>query len=161
MGLPVPTREDMPAVIDPTTGEVITLDGPTDQLALFIQNVRDVEQAFRESKRAVAAELHRRMDAEATWTVRAGDWEISGESPSRVEYDPTELHDRLTELLESDLITPRAMEDAIERVVTFKPKVRGINQLLKLGGVVREYVEKCQRPVERERRITIKRKDVR
>jgi hypothetical protein len=145
-----------PIVIHPATGEVVPLDGPTDMLASFLASTRELEGALREAKRAVSAELHARMDAEASWTLHVRSYTITGESPNRIEYDADKLHARLAELVADDLLAPRAAEQAVEVVTTRKARARGINQLLKLGGAVADAIKTCQVPVERDRRISVK-----
>lgn len=145
-------------LVDPSTGELLTLDATTDLLGEFLDHVRDVEAQLREQKRAVSRELHARMDREGLWTVRLPGLTVSGQSPARVEYDGDQLHDALEQLVAADLISETASLAACESVTEWKPKVAGINRLIKLGGRVAELVKACAADVPPEsRRITIKR----
>lgn len=142
----------------PATGELIDLDAATDTLAGHLDDIRDLEGALRGAKRELAQEILARMDTEATWTVEAGPYKLVGESPNRVDYDPHEL---LTALraLPPDAISPRALDAAVQRVEQLKVSKQGVNKLLKLGGPVADAVRGAERPVERERRVSVKRID--
>lgn len=150
-------REDLAPVVNPVTGEIVPMDAPTDQLAEFLSDVREFERAMRDQKQHVSQELHRRMDADAIWTVHLGDWTVSGESPARVEYDAELLHRKLTEFVEAHVIPQRALEDAVITETKYRARVSGINRLAKLGGDLAKAIESCQIPLTRERRITVKR----
>lgn len=141
----------------PGTGEVVDLAGPTDDLARVLAEIREHEQELRTLKSILAEEVHRRMDTEAKWTQRTEHFEVKGESPERVEYDPEALSKTLDDLLEVGAISLGAADAALEEVTTYKPRVRGLNALIKLGGEVRERVEACQRPVDKPRRLSVKR----
>ena len=89
-----------PTVLDRTTGELIDLaEVSTDRLGAFLASTRELESELRAAKAEVSREVHRRMDAEAKWTVRAGPYKLSGQSPDRSEYDGEELARALRRLV--------------------------------------------------------------
>lgn len=141
----------------PATGEAVALDGPTEDLAAHMADIRQLESELREAKALIANEVMQRMDRDALWTQRVGPWEVKGESPERVEYDPEALSKTLDDLLEMGAISLGAADAALEEVTTYKPRVRGLNALIKLGGEVKERIEACQRPVDKPRRLSVKR----
>lgn len=143
------------SVLNPTTGEILDLDSPSDELGRWLLEAREWERRLREAKNAVVEELHRRMDAEASWTIHTPDFDLRGESPDRVEYDPERLRSTLAGLAKAGAISEGAAEAALKEEVTYKPRCQGINALLKLGGEVAEQVELCRIPVERARRVSI------
>jgi hypothetical protein len=143
------------AIITPLTGEVVLLDSPTDALAHWLHEVRQAEASLRDAKTLVSRELLARMDREACWTVRAGGLKITGQAPGGVEYDPHEMRRQLAALVEADAISQRAMDEAIEEVVTLKVRAKGVNALRKLGGVVEQAVQRACRPKDAERRISL------
>jgi len=145
-----------PTVLDRTTGELIDLaEVSTDRLGAFLASTRELEAELRAAKAEVSREVHRRMDAEARWTVRAGPYKLSGQSPDRSEYDGEELARALRRLVRRGLITREAAANACERVVSHRPRKQGIAALLKLGGEVAEAIRPCERAVESERRVSV------
>jgi hypothetical protein len=150
----------MPAVVDPRTGEAVVLaEAATDTLAAFLENVREVESAFREQKRAVSREILDRMDREARWTGRVGEFEIKGDGPTPpTEYDAEALYWALDEFVAAGVITDQARDEAVERVEVFKAKARGIQALRKLGGGVAAVIDRHAREAVRERRVSVKRR---
>lgn len=143
-------------LVNPSTGELLSLrDAQSGQLAEFIEAVREWEANARLAKAVVSGELHRRMDAEAKWTLRDGPYEIVGQSPNRVEYDVERLRTTLKELVEGEQITLEAAQAALKREVTFKPAKRGIDALLKLGGDVKKRIEACGHPPTRGRTVKL------
>lgn len=150
--------DQLPAVLNPITGEVVALDAPTDHLGEWLDNVRDFEGAIREQKAAVTAELLRRMDNEATWTVHAGPFKLTGRSPEpETVYDAARLRAVLEQLVADDLISERAMNEACEPIVELKPRKAGIAKLLKLGGAVRRLIEQCAEDREPTRYVRVQR----
>jgi hypothetical protein len=145
-------------VISPATGEFISLDSPTEKLGECLADIRDYESLLREAKRALTTELLARFDRNAQWTVHAGGFKLSGQSPAPVEeWDGAELRTALLGLVDADLLSIEAVDAAVETVVTYKPRKAGINALKKLGGRVGEVVESLRQESERERRITVSR----
>jgi hypothetical protein len=149
---------EIATVISPRTGEVISLDAPDQDLGGFLNDVRDLESAIRESKRAVHDELLRRMDSAATWTVHVPGLKLSGPSPAPTEeFDELELRTALLTLVDEGVISVEAVDRAIEPVVTYKARRAGINALRKLGGRVAETVTAHARSVEKTRYVKVER----
>ena len=149
-------------VADPATGEVIDLaTATTDALAAYLANVRDLEHTLREQKKAAQGEVLRRMDSEATWTVRVGDWKLTGASPApKVVYDAEGLQADLQQLAADDLVAPAAVDRAVETVTSLRISQAGINSLVKLGGAVAEVVARHRREEPRDRRVSVSRRGV-
>lgn len=142
-------------IIHPATAEIIPLDGPTDQLAEALLNIRNLEADLRSVKQQIGDELHRRMDREGKWTVHLPDMDVTGQAPSRVEYDAEGLAFRLQALVNRGVITEAAQVAAVEPHTSWKVRKQGVNALLKLGGEVAEEIRATERPVEAPRRISI------
>jgi hypothetical protein len=149
--------EDMPAVVDPRTGEVLVIaEATTDMLAMFLDNVRDTERAQRAQKAAVTRELLGRMDAEASWTARVGDYVLRGDGPGdKTEYDAEQLYEALSEYVDSGVISEGAREAAVERTYSYKAKARGIRALEKLGGGIADAIRRHSREVPKDRRVSV------
>jgi hypothetical protein len=146
-----------PAVLNPRTGEITELAADTAELARYLADVRAWEMEFlRPAKRAVEEELLRRMDHEASYTLRAGGLEVTGDGPGRVEYDADVLRDRLRPLVDAGVISRDAFAAAVRERVSYQPMARGLNALRKLGGVVAEAVGAAERPSEKPRRVTVR-----
>jgi len=154
-----PAAPEIPAVVDPSTGEaVVVAEATTDTLAMFLDNVRQVEQTFREQKRAVTREILARMDREARWTGVVGDYAISADGPTRpMEYDAEALYNALTEYVDSGAISEAALDAAVERRYSYKAKHRGIQALAKLGGGIAERIRQHSAEVEKVRSVQVRR----
>jgi hypothetical protein len=141
-----------------STGQVVSLDLPSDDLAQFLWDVRGFEQELRTAKRQVGDELLRRQDADASWTTYTNSFEISGSSPApKVEWDGEMLNRILGELLKEKLISADAVLAAIERVITYKPKPKGLNALMKLGEGIKERLLAARSEVEKTRYVRVER----
>jgi hypothetical protein len=161
----VVTGELAPAIaVVPYTGEAIVLADITDaQLAQAIDDARLFEQSrLRAFKRELQDEVLRRMDAAAAqgaqgaWTVRDGEWKLTGDSPDRTEYDLDELRGVLQSLVHAGLIS----EDVVDEVIVpsgWKVAKRPLAQLAKLGGVVKDAIKSCELPDTRPRKVTVTR----
>jgi hypothetical protein len=146
-------------IVHPATGEALSIpDEPTDRLGLELDGVKDLESRLREYKREIWREVLRRMDHEGLWSVKAGDLKLTGASPGQVDYDARRLAQALHPFVKHELISQAAYDAAVESEVTWKAKKRGINALLKLGGVVAEAVKDCEVPIDPEsRRVSVSR----
>lgn len=144
---------DVPAVVHPTTGEIVPLDGPTSDLADWLYETREQEGIVRDLKRVVSEELVRRMDAEAQWTVHLGGWKLSAPSPApSTEYDAEALWAELETLVAEGVISRGAMEAAVTRQYEYKHHTKGINALKRLGGAVATAIARCSRSVPKDNR---------
>lgn len=139
---------------NPTSGELIPLDAPTDVLVEWFAAIRKLEQELATMKQAANTEVLRRMDAEAHWTVHTRAGTLTGKSPApTVAWDPEQLAQTLTGLVADGLISQGAADSALELVQEWKPKRGGINKLLKLGGEIAERIAACGHDVEPNRRV--------
>ena len=140
----------------PVTGQELDLNLPDETLALLFDQIRELESEAKVCRDAISEELIRRMDRNASWTVRGGGFKVSAPSPApKTEYDASALNVALKQLVSEGLISNDAWDAAIVPVVTLKPHVAKLNALKKLGGRVREVIEGCETQVERSRRVTV------
>lgn len=142
------------AVLDRSTGQVLTLrEAPLNDLARWLENIREAEAAVREQKAAVSAEIHRRMDEQVTWTLRTEEgYKLSGQSPNPVTYDGAKLYTELEQLVAEDLIPRAAMDVAVEREYAYRVRVGGVAKLKKLGGAAAAAVDRCKVHLDPARR---------
>lgn len=156
-----PAALEITHVADPGTGEAICLETASlRELAVYLEDAREVEAQIRSAKRAVSIELHRRMDEQARWTLDADGYKLSGESPARVDYKPAKLFETLQDLVADGTISPEAAGAACERVYTYKAIARGVQAIKKLGGAAAKAIALTEVPVDPlTRSIKIRRKD--
>lgn len=149
----------LPLPPNPITGEVLDLRTAADvDLASWLDAVRGMEQAQRAAKKVVQDELLRRMDRNASYTIREGDFQITGDSPKpQVHYDVEPLAADLDELVRGGLLTEEARARVIVETVERKVSQREVNKLLNLGGPVAEAVERHRTEAPRDRRVRVKR----
>jgi hypothetical protein len=142
----------------PVTGEALDLAADDETLIEAVDRIRDLERQLKEARDIVAHELIVRMDSRAKWTITAGHWKATAPSPApKVEWDTERLRETLAGLVIDGTIATEAAESALERVVTLKPRVAGINALRKLGGDIQERIDACSTPAPAgERRLTVK-----
>jgi hypothetical protein len=144
-------------VVVPITGEVLDLaTTPTDQLAAAINLTRETEVDLRTFKRRVADELLDRMDREATWTVRLGGFEVSGDGPGRTDIDGRRLYEELQGLVMEARITEHAAREAVKVETTYTAVKSKVNKLRKLGGEVAEAIARCEWPSSTPRQVRVK-----
>lgn len=142
----------------PTTGEALDLRADDDQLARWFDEIRDLERQLAEVRSEVGRELTARCDQRAKWSFQAGDLKVSVPSPApTVEWSVDALKATLADLLSDGRIGEDAADAALELVVTYKPRVAGLNALCKLGEDVAERIEACGTSVDKPRRVTVKR----
>lgn len=147
----------------PYTGEALALPEMTEeQLAVVLDAARQFERMqMRDFKKVVQAEILGRMDRRAAsgedgaWTIHAeGGWTLQGDSPDRTEYPVDELRKALEKLAAAGLIERAAIGNVIvpER---YKVAKRKLDQLLKMGGVVKDTIEAVKQPVTRDRAVRV------
>lgn len=142
--------------VNPTTGEVLSLNSPDGELGRYLADLRDLEGQIREHKRLVTRELLSRMDRQACWTVYEAGVKLSGASPApSEEWDGAELYNALCEFVDAGQLSQTAVNAAVEVVVSYKPRKAGITALRKLGGEIAATVDRLAREVEKERRVTV------
>jgi len=148
-------------VLDRSSGELIDVrEAPTDRLARFLDEAAELVSLIGEARAQVDREVLRRMDEEATWTARAGDFELRAPSPEAgmAYYDEQALEEVLDGLVERGLVSEPAAAAAleVETKVERKPRQGGIKALLRLGGEVAEAVAACERRREEPSRRSVR-----
>lgn len=145
-------------VVNPATGEALTLASPTEDLARCLADIRDFEAQVRDVKRSLTGELLARLDKDASWTLHLPGMKLRGDSPEPQEdWDGAGLRDALLLLVDNGDLAIEAVDAAVETTVTYKPRKAGINKLRKLGGQVAETVEAFRQVRERDRRVSVSR----
>lgn len=151
-------------LMNPVTGQQITMDSPIEFLAEYLVDVREYESLLRESKRIVNQEIAARVDAAVRsgesreFTIRSQGLKISVPSPQpATEYDADELYAGLMELVDQKELTIDAVNEVIETTVTLKVRRQPLNTLMKLDARVRELADKAKRLVPKERRAKVER----
>lgn len=143
-------------IVSPSTGEVLAPDSPVEDLGRFLTDVRSHESEVREAKRTVTRWVVARMDSAASWSLHAPGFKLTAPSPKPTEqFDGPALREALLPLVDEGVLSVEAVDAAVEPVVTYEPRKRGINALRKLGGRVEEIVNAHATPVEKERYVTV------
>lgn len=143
-------------VVDPQSGEVVFLDAPVEALGDYLKSVREFESLLKEAKALVNAEVVARMDKAACWTVHSQGVKLSAPSPAPVEkFDGPALHEALAPMVELNVITVEALDAAVETVVEYKPHLKGLNALRKLGGRVAEIIAEHTSEDEKKRYVRV------
>lgn len=143
-------------LMNPATGEVVALDGPTEDLGQFLADLREHESMWREAKKLVTRELVARMDKSASWTLHVNGLKLSTQSPApSEEFNGPELREALLDLVDEGVVTIEAVDAAVETVVTYKPRKAGINALRKLGGRVVDAINAHRTETEKDRYISV------
>ncbi len=148
-------------VLDRSSGELIDLrEASTDRLARFLDEAAELVSLVGEARAQAEREVLRRMDEEATWTARVGDFELRAPSPEAgmTYWDEEALEEVLDDLVERGLVSEQAAAAAleVETTVERKPKRGGIGALLRLGGEVAEAVAACERRREEPPRRSVR-----
>lgn len=145
-----------PAVVHPITGEVLDLDSPTDILAAALSRAKEQGAGLQAFTRAIKDELLHRMDYEHCYTVHAiGVGKVAGDGKRPPDHDGTRLLAALLPLV-PDVLSMRAVEAAVERVTTYKPRKAGINALLKSTDErVIEAVRSAEMPNTKPRDVRV------
>ena len=151
------TEVDRPLrLVSPATGEVLDLDAPTGDLGRLLSDIRDAEFQLREMKRAASREILARMDKQAAWTLRTEGVTLTGQSPKPAEeWDGPELREALLAFVDRGLLSIEAVDNAVNTVVTYKPRKAGIQALRKLGGEVEEAIDSLAHYDERDRYVKV------
>ena len=140
------------------TGEIISLGAPTDILAECVDHLKDVRSQLNEALGEIDRELLARGDREAQWTVHAGPWKVSMDSPApKVDYNGETLYHDLAALAVKGVISHEALDAAVEIITGYKVKVAGVNRLKKLGPKVVEVIERSASTSERRRSVRVER----
>jgi hypothetical protein len=152
-------------ILHPATGEVIlpTKDAPTDVLADLRDAIVVYESTLKTAKRAIDRELTSRLDYEgrrsAEITGSAGAFKLTGSAPKKVEWDGPAAHRAVRRLVRAGLISKERAQEAVDRVVTYKPKHGSLEQLMKHADErVRTAIGACREEVDVEdRKVSVSR----
>lgn len=125
--LMVPNDAGEVTLINPSSGEQVVLsDASDDQLGAFIDAISEWTSRASEAKALASAEMTRRMDRSATWTIHTQRWTFKGRSPApaTVYTDAEKLSAGLHRLADAGEITHEAAAAAVEveTKTTYSPK---------------------------------------
>jgi hypothetical protein len=159
----------MTDIIVPLTGEIVSvpsvdLTASDEHLVALLQGCKDFSDAINSYWRDPAQEeLLRRMDKRASWTIHYADHTATGRAPApSQEWNVEELHNVLHELVSEGAIETEAIHRAIDRVVTYKPRISGINAIRKLSPEIAARIDACcSEGPQRPRRVTVKPRSLR
>lgn len=148
-------------VLDRASGELLDVrEAPTERLAQFLEDSTELASQLAEARGVAEREVLRRMDAEASWTAVAGEFQLQAPSPEAgmTYYDPDALHDALVELGRRELIGRQAARAAVRTDISVERKAQqaGIKALLSLGGEVAATIVDCRRRREQAPRRAVK-----
>jgi hypothetical protein len=133
---------------NPATGEVLDLTGAeTVDLAAAMTGLADLRADLRTYEQAIEREILRRLDRDATWTLRVGEptadrqFEITAPSPTAGTegFDARTLQAELEQLIERGTITEQAAAGALARTLTVTVEVpfgHDLDALAKAAGGV-------------------------
>lgn len=144
---------------NPVTGEVMLL-ADANAMADFLISLKEHRRALAQAA-ALAQEVVRdTMDRSASWTINRPGGSVSAPSPApsvaKDQWDGNELWKVLSELVRAGTITDEARENAVESVVEYKAKAKGVKALLSIPTVA-PYVESCRIPeAEKARNVSVK-----
>lgn len=147
-------------VRDPITGEVIPLSD-TAKLADWLVSLRAHEDAITRARRIVSQLIIAAMDKGGSWTINRPGGSVRAPSPapgmSAAQWDGNELYTVLSRLVDEDVITAEARDNAVEIKTEYKAKAKGVAALLKIP-VVAPYVESCraEEPPPKPRSVSVK-----
>jgi hypothetical protein len=148
-------------VLDRASGELLDVrEAPTERLARFLDDIAELTGQLGEARSAAEREVLARMDAEASWTTVAGEFQLQAPSPEAgmSYYDPDALHEALVALGRRGLIGRQAARAALKTDITVERNAqqRGIKALLSLGGEVAAAIAGCQRRREQPPRRAVR-----
>lgn len=147
-------------LVNPATGEALTLDSPTEDLGRFLADMREHESLWREAKNVVQGEIRNRMDQQKKWTLHVPGLKLTAPSPAAgtpEEWDGAALRSELLELADEGTLSIEAVDAAVEVIVTYKVHKAGINALRAGQGAPAEIVDRLAMRGEKPRYVTVSR----
>jgi hypothetical protein len=108
-------------VLDRATGELVDVRGETtERLASYIDDLGELRAQLAEGEAVVNDELLQRLDRDAAWTQRIGDFELKAPSPTAgtESYDAEVLEGELRILIANETISEEAAGAACRRQLT-------------------------------------------
>lgn len=112
-------------------------------LAGFDERARELEAITREARGQAGSEMIRRLDANAVWTAREGEYTITCPSPQAgtVTYDPGVLHAVLAAAVKHDAISQAAMDAAVKDVTS--PPLVTYGLLRRISTALHGYLDEA------------------
>lgn|SRR5512146_113894 len=142
------------AVVIQGTGELLDIrEADANTLGRLLVQLRSIKDQLEGVKHLVDEEIVARMDRNAEWTMHVGGIKLTAPGPDQTEFKGDLLRANLLPLVESGKISASALEAAVEEVIDYKPRKRGINALLKLGGQIAKAVRHAEVPKDSRRNV--------
>lgn len=146
-------------VVDVTSGELISLDAPSDDLIALRVRLKELAAQLRGVNAAIDDEIRRRMDQDARWTISVpgvGKASAPSPAPGLDVPDPAALNKVLQGMLDREEITAAAKYAAIEpKPIEYTVKTAGIKALMKRDDLL-PLLQTVIRPAESKRPVTYK-----
>lgn len=146
-------------LVNPATGEVVTLDSATDLLAQERKRVVELKRALDQYASHIDDELTRRLDRMGRRSVTVGEFEIETKAPTKTDYDLNALLSALQSLVGEDLLEVDVIDEVL---VPVEPRPVKLNRtrlstLLKHPSErVRDALAACAVEVEQRRTVTVR-----
>lgn len=141
------------------SGEIVAIRNASDEaLGRWFTTYKHAQDLLRSAKRDIDAEFIRRADFNATQHLDIqGYGRVTVDGPKDEEvWRVEDLRACLKRLVSEGSISETAAYAALEKVVSWKVKASGINNLRKLGGYVQGSIDACcdRVPPVRRARLT-------
>lgn len=141
-------------VVDVSTGELLSLDAPSEDLIAMRVRSKELGAQLRAVNAAIDDEIKRRMDHDLRWTVEAPTIGVRASAPSPAQRltvpDPAALNKLLQAMLDADEISAAAKYAAISpKPVEYDVKVAGLKALWKRDDLrerLQTVITKAQPP---------------
>lgn len=144
-------------IVNPQTGEEITPNSPPEDIGQLLVALKEHGEALNAVKRDVSRWFIDHLDRQACWSLSVPGFKLSAPSPQPVEeFDGPALREALLDLVDEGVLSIEAVDKAVETVVTYEPRRRGIGALRKRGGRVAAVVDAHAREVEKNRYVSVK-----
>lgn len=146
-------------LVHPATGEVLALDGPTDELARARRELIDLKAELDAAATHIDAELAARLDKANTRTAEVGRWRLKVNAPSSEEVNVGGLIDGIRELGALDVLDDVVV---LSKLITYPPAPAPKVNRAELGKLKRHPDERVRALVARvtsasptPRRVTV------
>lgn len=150
--------EQATQLVNLKTGEQLSLDSPTEDLARYVDDMRVLKSEIQEVVNIVGRTLLTRLDFRGKSSLHAGAWKLSAPSPKPEEvWDGALLRAELMSFVDAGVLSIEAVDDAVEQIITFKVKKAGVNSLRNLGGEIAATVEGLKGSKEKTRYVKVER----
>jgi hypothetical protein len=134
---------DASNLIVPGTGEVVSLNAPTDMLADTVLKARGAERELRELRRQIEAELQGRMHAAERSVLYGDEYEVRIPERNDAVWDEDDLEDVLRDLIEQGTLLPAEVVGVITHETRVSKSAAG-RLVKRLRGAARQRVESCR-----------------